>query len=151
MGIKIDWIRNIIRIRPEPFDTGWLTIGDIATASVYISGDAVGGPVRAVVPKKGTINTIMVLDEDKEKITCDLAVFDGNINITADHDAFDVNVQDMLRQVLSIPVTNADYVTYANSSYATVPNAGLQYTAPRSELIIQWITRGAPGNQVPWL
>lgn len=144
MGVKIDWIKALIRIRPEPFDTGWLVIGGTLAASIYATGDAVGTPVHGKVPKRGVINTVLVLDQDKEEIRCDLSIFDSHITITPDHDAFDVVAKDMLSQIVVIPVTNADYVTYANSSYATVPNAGYQFTAPNGEITIQWVTRGAP-------
>lgn len=145
MGFKIDWIKSVIKIRPVPFDTGWLTV-PLVTGAAYATGEAVGSPPfpSGSVPKKGTINTIMVIDQDKEELAGDLAIFDNIIVATDDQLAFDVAVVDMPSQVLSIPITSADYVTYANSSYATVPNAGYQYTAPKGVLYTQWVTRGAP-------
>ncbi|KKN02082.1 hypothetical protein LCGC14_1121330 [marine sediment metagenome] len=145
MSWFITGIKNLVRIRPEPFDTGWLTV-PLVTGAAYATGEAVGGQPfsTGAIPKKGTINTIMVMDEDKEELACDLAIFDRLITATADQAAFDVKPEDMLSQVGSILITNADYVTYANSSYATVPNVGYQYTAPEGLLLIQWVTRGVP-------
>lgn len=144
MGFKIDWIKSLVRVRPEPFDTGWLSVPLISGAA-YATGEAVGLPFTSGrIPKKGVINTLLVMDQDKEELACDLALFDKIIKATADQAAFNPAARDMLSQIASIPVTNADYVTYANSSFASVPNVGLQYTAPRGEFFIQWVTRGVP-------
>lgn len=132
-------------VRPFTFDTGWRTIQGIGTGAAYATGDAVGllFPTGSI-PSTGRIETVYIIDEDKEELACDLALFDSSITVTADNAAFDVAVADMTKQVGVIPITNADYVTYANSSYATVRNVGHHYTTSGNGLLVQWVTRGAP-------
>ena len=136
--------KGILAVRPEPFDTGWLTVNG-TTTTIYITGDVVGQPISLTgVPKRGRIETVLVIDEDKEEIASNLAVFDEAPTLVADHDIFVVAVGEYNRQVGDIAVTNADYSTYSASSFATVNNVGLRYSTDKGSLVVYWVTRGAP-------
>ena len=91
--------------------------------------------------KRGRIETVLVIDEDKEEIACNLAVFDVAPTLVDDHDIFVVAVGEYNRQVGDIAVTAADYSTYSGSSFATVNNVGLRYQTPGG-LVVYWVTRG---------
>ncbi len=137
--------KGILTVRPEPFDTGWLTIVDAATAAIYTTGDVVGAPLSLTgVPKRGRIETVLIIDEDKEEIACNLAVFDEAPTLVADHDVFVVAVGEYNQQVGDISITNADYSTYSGSSFATANNLGFRYQTDKGSLVVYWVTRGAP-------
>ncbi len=135
-----------ISVQPRPFDTDWINITGMATASVYTALDAVGNLFEVPgLPLAGEIRTVLIQDQDKEEIASVLHLFDASlITATGDHDAFDVVAADMQKQVGEIPISNADYSTSANSSFATVANLGFRFTAPSGILYCQWKTLGTP-------
>lgn len=135
-----------ISVQPRPFDTDWIDIGGIATASLYTVLDAIGRVFELKdLPLSGEIRTVLVQDQDKEEIASVLHLFDAPlVTPTADHDALNVVAADMQKQVGEIPISNADYSTAANSSFATVQNLGFRFTAPNGILYGHWKTLGAP-------
>ena len=136
----------IIPVRTvQPFDTGWVDIKSIVTASIYTAGDVVGDPILfSGLPKAGLIDTVLVLDEDKEEISSNLVLFDDVPTDVADHDIFVVAAVDYSKQIGDIPVTAADYSTYSGSSFATVNNIAQLFIAPAGRLTVYWVTRGTP-------
>ena len=146
MSWLITGIKNIVRIRPEPFDTGWLDVDGIDYGSAYTALDAVGNPIPVKgVPKAGEIRTVLVMDEDKEELAYVLHLFSELLeDPTADDAAFDVQPVDLTKQIGEIQVTNADYSTSAGSSLATVGGLGLQFAAPKGPVYCQLKTLGVP-------
>ena len=146
LGLTIRRVLGIVPVSPKTFDTGWIDIGGIATASLYTALDAVGNPFELRdMPESGEIRTVLVQDQDKEEIACVLHLFDESLETaTADHDALNVVANDMNKQAGEISITNADYSTSANSSFATVGNLGILFNAPRGVLYGHWKTLGAP-------
>ena len=135
-----------VNVRPIPFDTDWIDIGGIATASVYTALDAVGGPFQLThLPLTGEIRTVLVQDEDKEEISSVIHLFDEPLEtVTADHAPFDVVSNDMNKQVGEVMVTGAEYTTSANSSFATVDGLTIRFTAPNGILTGHYKTLGTP-------
>lgn len=134
-----------ITVKPEPFDTGWIAITGTVPASIYTTGDVVGNPILFDgLPKSGEITSVVVVDEDKEEIRCDLAVFNETPADVDDHDIFVIAQGEHHKHLGDIPVTNADYVTYSGSSHATVRDADFDFIAPEGRLTVYWVTRGAP-------
>ena len=132
-------------VKPQPFDTGWIGIAGIAPSSAYTTGDVVGDPiVFAGLPGSGVIETVMVLDEDKEEIASNLAIFSEAPTDVDDHDIFVIGVGEHHKQEGDIAVTNADYSTYSGSSLATVRNVGQHFDAPEGRLTVYFVTRGVP-------
>ncbi len=131
-------------VTPVQFDTGWVSVNGIVFASAYTAGDVVGTPVFLPVPKRGRIETVLVIDEDKEEIASNLAIFDEAPTVVADHDIFVVGVNDYSKQVGDIPITNADYSTYSASSFASANNLGHRFTTEAGSLVVYWVTRGTP-------
>ena len=132
-------------VRPVPFDTGWIALQGILTASIYTAGDVIGDPmVITGLPKHGRIETVRIIDEDKEEISSNLAIFNELPADVDDHDIFVVAQGDLTKQIDDIPITNADYSTYSSSSFASVGNLGKEFNAPEKQLIVYWVTRGTP-------
>jgi hypothetical protein len=133
-------------VRPIQFDTGWIIVPGIVTASAYTALDAFGVPFEiSGLPTSGRFETVLVQDEDKEEIASVLHLFNGRLlTPTADHDAMSVAIVDMDKQVGEIPITNADYSTSAISSFGTVSNIGLHFVAPGGRLTCQIKTLGTP-------
>ncbi len=146
MSWLITGIKNIVSIRPAPFDTGWIDVGGIDYASAYTALDAVGDPFSLKgLPKAGEIRTVLLMDEDKEEIATVLHLFSELLeNPTADDAAFKVFPVDLTKQIGEIQITNADYSTSDSSSLATVGGLGLQFTAPKGPVYCQLKTLGAP-------
>lgn len=146
MAISLKRFFFPVNVRPIPFDTDWIDIGGIATASVYTALDAVGDPFQIPdLPLTGEIRTVLVQDEDKEDISSVIHLFDSPLETkTADHDPFDIVSNDMNKQVGEVLVTGAEYSTSANSSFATVDGLTIRFTAKGGMLIGQYKTLGTP-------
>ena len=136
---------GLVRVEPVPFDTGWVTVNGIVAASLYTTGDVVGEPITLPdIPTQGRMETVLVIDEDKEEIACNLVIFDKAPTVVADHDIFVIGVDEYSQQVGDIPITNADYSTYSGSSFAQVNNLGARFGTASGSLVVYWVTRGGP-------
>ncbi len=128
--------------RNKVFSTPYENIPGIGTGSVYATGEAFGTKFSFSVPKKGVIQTAMMLDLDDEGIETELWLFRGDFAATTDNDAFAVTDEDLIKLEVVIGITN-----FANANVNQVGvnnNLGLPYEAPLGRLFCQCVTRGTP-------
>ena len=126
----------------EVFSTLYTEISGIGTGSIYASGEAFGGKFTITVPKKGVIETVMMLDLDDEGIETELWLFREDFTATADNAAFAVTDADLLKLEVVIGITK-----FANASINQVGiNNGLAlpFLAPAGKFWVQCVTRGTP-------
>ncbi len=143
MGFKIDFIKSIVSVQEKLRDTGLLVVPGIATASIYVAGDALGTRfVFENVPKAGRIQTAIYLDLDDEGIETDIVLFNREFTETADHDEFAPSDRDM--SFLVGTVTFSTFLNYGNNQSSVASGLFLTYTAPRGKLWAQMVTRGTP-------
>ena len=118
----------------------------IGSGAAYASGDAMGTLFTINTGcTTGMIQTLLVIDQDKEQLAFDVVLFKELFTPTADNSAFDA-VDAELRDhfVGIIPVTASDYAAFNDNAAACVRNVGLSFTAPGRKLYGQLVTRGAP-------
>lgn len=117
----------------------------IGAASAYASGDAMGERFRVPVACEfGCIQTVTVVDMDKEQIPFDIVLFTRPFTATADNSAFDMADGDAFHCIGHIPVFATDYIAFNDNAMATLFNVGFLFHAPTQELYAQLVTRGAP-------
>ncbi len=125
----------------------------ISAASIYASGDAVGGLMtfsNALIPysKSGLLQSIVISDLAKQSGALSLILFKANPSATTftDNAALDIDDSDIAKVIGAIPIAAADYVALNDSAFATVRNVGLGLSVDSevSTLYGALITTGTP-------
>lgn len=125
----------------------------VSAASIYASGDAVGGLMtfsNALIKysKSGLLQSVVVSDLAKQSAALSLILFKENPSATTvtDNAALDIADADITKIIGSVPVAAADYVALNDSSVATVRNVGLGLSVDSevSTLYGVLVTTGTP-------
>lgn len=125
-------------------------IPGIGSGVAYAAGDAVGTAFR--IPnaareagKGGTIETVVLIDRDNERIETDLVLFTQPISGTADNAAFDPDDRELAHCIGHVKITAGEYVAFNDNAEGTVRTVGLTFqTDQEPHLYGQLVTRGAP-------
>lgn len=125
----------------------------ISAASIYASGDAVGGLMtfsNALIKysKSGLLQSVVISDLAKQSAALSLVIFKDNPSSTTitDNAALDIADGDITKIIGAVPVVAGDYVALNDSSFATVRNVGLALSVDTevSTLYGVLITTGTP-------
>lgn len=124
-------------------------IPTISAAAVYASGDAIGGKLTfagATSSKKsGTLNSIVIIDNDKENSAMDLVCFCKDFTATADNAAINISDADAINIIFSVAIAAADYKDIGGASVANLGNLGKQFTlSENTSVFCQLIARSTP-------
>ena len=93
----LDKILKAIRLqRNQVFSTPYMEVPGIGTGAVYAAGEAFGSKFHFNVPKRGVIQTVIMLDLDDEGIETELWLFRNDFTATADNSAFAITDLDLL-------------------------------------------------------
>ena len=120
------------------------------TAGAYSANEAVGGLITftnvATADSRGSgvIQSITIIDDDKQNAELELHLFDRTFTPTADNAAFAPSDADLENYLGYILVTPADYKDFVDNSVAHVSNIGLAYDLDGANLFGQLVTRGTP-------
>ena len=119
------------------------------TTSAYVAADAVGGKLTfanaaRVSAGKGIVNTVTVIDNDKENAVLRLWLFNQDFTATGDADAFDPSDADLANCSGVVPIETADYYSANDNSVACVRGVGLQYQLTGTSLYAQLQAPGTP-------
>ncbi len=135
-------IRKVIEVTPV-----------MATAGAYADGDQIGlGNTisNAAFDTGGTVEleSVTLIDKAKQNAALDLFFFDETPTlVNADNGAFDMTDANMADQCIgTLKIAATDYCDAANSSVATVKNAGLFLkAAPATKnLFMVVVSNGTP-------
>jgi len=113
----------------------------ISAAAIYASGDAVGGLITVGKPSQPVLQSIVLVDDDKENATTDLILFRRSVTVAADNAAF--TLQNTDDDAVIGYVTFDTYKDFGSHSVAQVTNLALLIPAGDS-LYGQLVTRGTP-------
>ena len=111
--------------------------------SLMTDGDALNTKATFTnVPEHGVIHTIMVIDQDKESVNCDMVMFRKDFTAVAINAAFDIVDTDMPNLIGAVLV--GTWKAFNDNSLGIVTNIGLPYWAPGGVISFQLVTRGGP-------
>lgn len=119
----------------------------ISAASIYASGDAVGGLLtfsNAARVSGGsiTVQSVVIIDNDQELAPLELVLFDRTFTATSDNAAFDPTDADLANCIGVVKVS--DYASFNDNSVATRAGIGLAATLNGTDLFGQLVVRSAP-------
>ena len=146
MGVTIKSILGVVKTVSPWFDTGWILIPGIGTASAYADLDAFGTLFELThLPKRGIFISARLLDLDDEGTNAKLEVhcFRERFTPTADNSALAITDADVrYGYECSISIDNG----YDNNTsfFVVKDDLRIQFFAPRRRLYAQCQTRGAP-------
>ena len=129
-----------IYVTSRAFRTPYKRVPGLSIAGAYAAADAFGTTMEFVVPREGTIASVIFLDHDDEGIVKELVLFDKIFTETADNAAFTVSDVDM-RYCVGVVSIDVFFNFAANQVGQGSP--ALAYVAPQSRLWGQLVTRGA--------
>ncbi|MAH50720.1 hypothetical protein CMI37_33180 [Candidatus Pacearchaeota archaeon] len=109
---------------------------------IMASGDALGAKNSFVVPRFGTIHSIVVRDAAKQSANLDVVFFAEDITGTATNAAFDPTDAELLTCIGAVLVDT--WKAFNDNSLGSVDNVGLPFYAPASRIYFQCVTRGTP-------
>ncbi len=113
----------------------------ISAAAIYASGDAVGGLITIGKPPQPILQSIALVDDDKENATIDLILFRRSVTVAADNAAFTLSNTD--DDAIIGYVTFDTYKDFGSHSVAQVTNLAL--LIPSGDSVYgQLVTRGTP-------
>lgn len=135
---------NALRVVPANDITRGTYIGDsppggiviaqtpTISAGAYSALDAVGGKLTfanaaPVANGKGVINSVTIIDDDKESAALELWLFSQDFTNTADNAAFDPSDADLENCIGVIEISTAHYKTANDNGVATVPYVGIEF------------------------
>lgn len=139
MGLKIDYIKGLV-VTTSPSTRVGGVIPGIGTGAAYASDDAFGSIGELVVPKSGTIATVLFLDLDDEGLRKDVYLSAAPFVDTADNSPIALT-DAAVRNCLGIVSIDTFYDLLDNRVGIATP--ALWYHAPRKRLYYQVVTRGA--------
>ena len=140
MGLRIDWIKGLVRVTSDVYEAGPGKLPGIGTGAAYAAGDAFGTAFVLKVPKMGTISNAVLLDFDDEGLRKDIALFRGPFTETADNAAFAPSDSDLES---CIGVISIDQFFNWSSNQIGIATPAFSYVAPTGKLYCQVITQGA--------
>jgi hypothetical protein len=117
------------------------------STSEYAAGDAIGGKMtlsNATTHRGnfgGMLQTVTIIDKDKEGATIDIFFFDTDFTATADNSAFDPSDADLLNCVGVVQVGPLDWYNCNDNAVACVRNIGLSFTSTSEHLYAQAVIR----------
>lgn len=102
------------------------------TAGAYSASDAVGGKLTfanaaRVSGGKGVINSMIVVDDDNEKASLELWLYNQDFTPTADNSPFDPSDTDNENLVGVIPIYTSDYFSANDNAVGVVRGIGLEF------------------------
>lgn len=111
----------------------------------YTSGDAFGGKLTFLVPGRGVIQNITVIDSEGNNPAMDVAFYDQDFTATADNAAWAPSDADAANLIGVVNLVL--WATAANNGIATRAGIGLAYALADPEehtLSAQCVVRAAP-------
>jgi hypothetical protein len=119
----------------------------ISAASVYASGDAVGGLLTFANAARFSggglwLRQVVILDKDQERAPMDLALFDRTFTATADNSAFDPSDADLANLLTVVPIS--DYSNFNANAVGVSTVLDIPLLLNGTSLFGQLITRGTP-------
>lgn len=125
--LHLQTIYRSVAVQPQQNRVRTVTIRPTISTTAYANGDNVAG-LQAVTGfvnlpwKSGILQTITVVDKDKEKPKVDLVFFKSNpFNSTfTDNAAQAIADADLDKILFSITVNTADYIEFSDNAVATV-------------------------------
>ena len=149
MGIKLDWVRQVIAVRPPPVHiTNYIAI-PCHTADALDADDAMGPMFQIPVPASGIIQSASLLDRDDEGTQIDIALFSAAFVAVAGDAAFALVDADAMLEIIELQFTS--FSDNVNNQTSFLENIGKAYrVAPASKgnskgiIYAQAITRATP-------
>ena len=131
---------------------GGITVSQTPTLQIvgaYTASDAVGGKLTfanaaRVTGGKGIVNSVTVIDNDKENAALRLWLFNQDFTATGDADAFDPTDADLANCSGVVPIDADQYYSANDNSVACVRGVGLQYQLTGTAMYGQLQTTGTP-------
>jgi len=118
----------------------------ISAAGIYAAGDAVGGLLTfanagRVSGGGGVIKNMIIVDDDSEKGSLELWLFNQTFTPTADNAEFTVTDADLENCIGVITTVNGDWFSAADNSVADV-EVSKRYDLTGTSMFGQLVTRG---------
>lgn len=111
--------------------TRTLTISPTLSTSQYSGGDVLGGVLMLDANgfgEGGIIRRIILVDDDNEKASLKLHLFNSAPTTFADSEAYLPTVDDLNKQIGVISIGATDYTTYNGNAIAFIEEVNLDYT-----------------------
>ena len=149
MGIKIDWIKQVLAVRPPPvYISEWIAI-PCHTADALDADDAMGAMFQIPVPVSGIIQSASLLDRDDEGSQIDVALFTSIFTDAAGDAAFSLSDEDAMLEIIELQFTS--WSDNVNNQTSFLENIGKAYrvrsnakNSPKGLIYAQAITRATP-------
>lgn len=123
------------------YTTPFVDVG--VNTNIYASGDALGAKATFPnVPEHGVIESIQVIDRDKEEVNLDLVMFRRDIAGTAANAAFDPTDAELSDCIGAVLIDT--WKSFSDNSLGQETNIGMAYWAPTGVITFQCVTRGTP-------
>lgn len=109
---------------------------------IYASGDALGEQQSVRLPEHCLLQTVVVVDRDKEDVGFDIVLYGRAPGGTTDNAAYDPT-DDELENCLGT-VTVSGYKDFNDNAVATMVSVGISLWLPEGVLYFQAVSRGTP-------
>lgn len=124
----------------------------LTVAGAYIAGDFVGTSATAgvianaarVAGKGGVLESVAVIDGDKQSVAGELWLFDTAVTPPADNAAWTITDADAATVIPGGVIPLSTYYASALNSVAVARGVALSYTCVATSLYFCFVTRGAP-------
>jgi hypothetical protein len=111
-----------------------VSVTPVIDTSAYGAGDCVGGLMTfdvSTVLGGGTIESILIADDDNEKAQAILYIYNALPSTIADQAAYAPTIADLKKLVYVKPVASADFTTVNSNAYALYSNLRVTYAASK--------------------